>query len=218
MISFLRKGAPPAPAWHPDFRDTTTLPDVKVIRTSFFINGISIFILLAAALFLAVQEFGRHALEGEVRMLEGRIEESSARNAEVLKLEKAFKEEERTINEAIVYLDGSLDLSAFLIALAETLHPNMTFTGIRYQDAAGRGEKPKKQILISGLIWAEPDAATSIVTNYLGAFHEDPFLAARVDEALSTSLVPTPEGDKMSFGIQLLLKNELGETVKEETK
>lgn len=219
-MSFLRKTPPSAPAWHADFRDTSSLPDVKVIRTSFFINGISVFVLLAAALFLAVQEFKRHALEGEIALLEEKIQDNHARNEQVLKLDQAFQTEGRTINEAVAYIDGSLDLSAFLTALSQTLHPNMTFTTVLYQNAGGgRGaDVTKKQVLISGSIRAEPDAATTVVTEYLNAFHQHPFLAERVEEAVPTSLVPTPEGDKMTFGIQLLLKSQKAEVAKEENK
>lgn len=218
MISLLRKPPPEVSAWHPDFRDPTSLPDVKVVRTSFFVNGVSVFIMLLVAMLLTVQEFGRHAVRTEIRTLEERIQEHGARNEQVLKQDSAFKQEERTINDALAYIDGSLDLSTLLIALAETLHPDMTFTTIRYQSAGGPGSVSGKQILISGSIWAEPDAAASVVTEYLNAFHENPYLAERVEQAVPTSLVPTPEGDKMAFGIQLNLKRGKAAAAKEEKK
>ena len=46
MLSLLKKksdaAAPAVPAWHPNFRDYEKLPDVKVVRTAFFINAAAI--------------------------------------------------------------------------------------------------------------------------------------------------------------------------------
>lgn len=202
----IRRNTPaPDPAWHYDFRDMTALPDVKVVRTSFFINGISVFVLLVVALYLAVQEFKRHTLKEEMDGLRTKIEENSSRNAEVLKLHGAFKAEERYINGVFNYLDGSLELSSLLVALADALHEEMVFTTIRYQNRNIRGDGGGKELVVQGTIRATPDAAASVVTDYVDSLVGNPFLAGRVKEAVPTSLVPTPEGDKMSFGIRVIL-------------
>ena len=44
MLSLLKKKPDAAaanltPAWHPNFRNFERLPDTKVVRTTFFING-----------------------------------------------------------------------------------------------------------------------------------------------------------------------------------
>ena len=49
MLSLLKKKteASPAsllPSWHPNFRRFEALPDIKPVRTAFFVNGIAAFI------------------------------------------------------------------------------------------------------------------------------------------------------------------------------
>ena len=62
MLSLLKKKkkpdaaaseAPQVPAWHPNFRNYQQLPDIKVVRTAFFVNGAAVFVALGLA--VAVQ-------------------------------------------------------------------------------------------------------------------------------------------------------------------
>ena len=53
MLSLLKKkseaaAAPTVPAWHPNFRNYEKLPDLKVVRTAFFVNGAAIFMIDSA--------------------------------------------------------------------------------------------------------------------------------------------------------------------------
>lgn len=201
-----RKKAPPAiPAWHPDFRDPTSLPDMKVVRTSFFINGLGVLLFLAAAVLLGFQEVKRFSLQAETRLLEAKIQEHKDRNDRVVKLDSEFKSQERLIKEVSNYLDQSLELSTLFIALANTLHSGMTFSTIRFQDETDRGKTTARSLLLNGSITATPDIAATTITEYLDVFQEDPFLSSLVGEAVPTALVPAPEGNKMAFGIRLRL-------------
>lgn len=215
MKRFMSKKPEPQLEWHVDFRDEESLPDVKPVRTSFFINGVSILVLTIVTLFLAVKEFQRHMIHEEIVAIQEKIAENSARNKEVLRLDSAFKSEARYINGVVDYLNGSLELSSLLVALADTLHPEMSFTSIRYQDRGGR-EGEGKELVINGTITARPDAAASVVTQYVDALQEDPFLSGRIKEAAPTALVPTQDGDKMAFGIQIVLQGNQKEGAKKE--
>lgn len=213
MKSFRKKSAPVMPAWHPDFRSKDKLPDVKAVRTSFFINGASVLLLLILAISLAIQEFRQFNLENDIQLLEAKIAEQTPRNTEVLQMNNRFVAHQRLINEVVGYLDGSMELSGFLVALGETLHPEMTLSNIRYQGTGGRATGAG-QITITGSIFATPEAAAGVITDYLNVFHENPFLAGMVGEAEPSSLVPTPEGDRMAFGIRLMLIDETDEKAK----
>jgi hypothetical protein len=206
MNAFRKKAPPPAPAWHPDFRDPANLPDVKPVRTAFFVNGAAVLVMAIAALFLAFKEYGRHNLRADIQVLEQTLRENGTRNNQVLGLNRSFQAEERYILEVADYLDKSVEVSELLMALSETLHPSMAFSLIRYQDVTERGQVVGRQLVLNGAIRATPDEAASAITDYLNIFHQQPFLMGLVAEAIPTSLVPAPEGDRMAFGIQLTLK------------
>ena len=44
--------APEAPAWHPNLRIASSLPDTKVVRTAFFVNGATMLVAIALLLVL----------------------------------------------------------------------------------------------------------------------------------------------------------------------
>ena len=39
------------PAWHPNFRNFEKLPDIKVVRTAFFVNGAALFLAVALLIY-----------------------------------------------------------------------------------------------------------------------------------------------------------------------
>lgn len=216
MKSFRNRTPTPSAPWHPDFRDREALPDVKAVRTSFFINGVSILLLVLVGYFLGFQEYKQRTLQSDINALEGKIAEHQSRNEEVLRLNRSFLTNQRLINEVADYLGDSLELSELLVALGESLHPNIALSSIRLQGGSQRDSAGERQILISGSIRAAPEAAASAITEYLNIFHENPFLNQRVTDAVSTSLVPTPEGDTMAFGIRMKVQNQAAK--KEDSK
>jgi hypothetical protein len=65
MVSTKRTMAPPqtkksdaalvVPAWHPNLRIVEQLPDTKVVRTAFFVNGAAMLVAIALALYLGTR-------------------------------------------------------------------------------------------------------------------------------------------------------------------
>src|SRR5258708_33520583 len=71
MLPFLKKkseaaAAPTVPAWHPNFRNYEKLPDIKVVRTAFFVNAGAITITLALLTYFGFQEWQLHTLKTQV--------------------------------------------------------------------------------------------------------------------------------------------------------
>lgn len=218
MKRLLKKEITPPTPWHPDFRDQNSLPDVKVVRTSFFVNGVSVLVLMGFLLMAGTQELERHGLAAEIQTLEERIESNRKRNSEVLRLHSAFQKEERFITEVTDYLEDSLDLSRFLVALGHSIPSGMKITSLTYQDASTRMKTVEKEMLISGSIEGARDRAASVVTQYLNVFAVDPLFAEIVERAVSTSMVPMEKEDQMAFAIRLTMKGPDAEEEEEKGK
>jgi len=201
-----RRNPEPMPAWHLDFRNLETLPDVKVERTSFFIHVGAVLFLMAALVFLGMQEWHRRSLRFEIGGLEEKIAANQNRNKEVLRLHGEFQKEEKTISAVLDHVESSPELSNLLLAFASALPAEMRFNAIRYRERKG-GDPGGQELTIQGEILATPDDAATILTGYVSSFQEIPFLGERVAEAVPTSLVASPEGKELSFGIQVTLQN-----------
>ncbi len=206
MKKILKK-QPPAPIpWHPDFRDLTTLPDVKIVRTSFFVNGISVLVLIGLLMLVGYHELERHGVKEEIENLEAQIAKNKARNTEVLRMHNEFRKEARMIEEVSQFVEGSFDFSTFFATLGDSMLPGMKISTVTYQDAGTRNKTPVKELQINGSIVGARDMAASIVTEYVNGFTEHPYFSTVVESAVPTSLVPTQEGDMMAFGIRLTMK------------
>ena len=69
MLPLLKKktkaasSAPQMPAWHPSFRNYERLPDIKVVRTVFFVNAVAIGSVLLSFAWVLKVLFTAGALE-----------------------------------------------------------------------------------------------------------------------------------------------------------
>src|SRR5690349_25124389 len=110
MLSLLKKSdAPPPvqPFWHPDFRSREKLPDIKVVRTAFFINGPAIFVVLALGLYLGYQEVQLHSLNKQIADTEARIARDKKPSEQFVAPYKKFVPEEARINEVNTFVKSS---------------------------------------------------------------------------------------------------------------
>ncbi|HUR59026.1 MAG TPA: hypothetical protein VM029_15030, partial [Opitutaceae bacterium] len=78
MLSLLKKkseaaAAPTVPAWHPNFRNYEKLPDIKVVRTAFFVNGAAIFLALSLVTYFGFKEWQLHVLQGQIAAADKQI-------------------------------------------------------------------------------------------------------------------------------------------------
>src|SRR3954462_112783 len=99
MLSLLKKksdaaAAPQVPPWHPNFRNYEKLPDIKVVRTAFFVNVAAITIALAAAIFFGLKEWQLHVLRGQIAVRQGQIDRDKKGSDQAIALFKKFQAEE----------------------------------------------------------------------------------------------------------------------------
>lgn len=135
MLSLLKKksdaaAAPAVPNWHPNFRNYEKLPDIKVVRTAFFVNGATIFIALALALFVAFKEVQLNGVKGQVAEEERKIEKSKGRSESAVRLFKKFQGEEARVKEVDAFIKSKPLVSALLLRLGETLPANVAIDNI----------------------------------------------------------------------------------------
>ncbi len=111
------------PNWHPDFRNSDALPDIKVIRTDFFVNILSVTIALALFFYLIYNEYGGYALGSEITELESKINAKSSENSKNLNFSSKFDNVSKKVRELEEFVDSPINPSDFLSYLGETLPP-----------------------------------------------------------------------------------------------
>ncbi len=111
--------------WHPDFRDVRKLPDVKVVRTAFFINGA---LTVAAVLLggtLAFRAWQVREVAGKIAEEERQIARDRPLSEAALKQYQAFREDHARVEEVAAFLAVRPSVPALLRRLGETMPPDL---------------------------------------------------------------------------------------------
>src|SRR5438552_6654267 len=104
MLSFLKKKSDVADAaqvapWHPNFRNYEKLPDIKVVRTAFFVNGTAIALVVALATYFGIKEWQLHGLNTQIADWQRQIDRDKKESELAIAQFKKFQVEEARINE-----------------------------------------------------------------------------------------------------------------------
>ncbi len=159
------------PAWHPNFRNVDTLPDIKAIRTDFVVNyGI---ILLAAGLlvFFLKNEFSIMAVGRDINDFETKISENTGINNNNLKLSGEFGALSKELTELADFTNVPVKPSELLLGFTDIKPDEMLLQSISYATQTvkleGRKTAPGKLISIRCAVNGSPAAVTQLVTEFV---------------------------------------------------
>lgn len=139
MLSALKKSSDKSsasivPAWHPNFRNFDQLPDTKVVRTTFFINGAAILVATTLAIYVAYCEVELSAVKSDIAAAQQIIDANKTPSDQAVVLFKKFQEQERKIQELQQFLSVSkLTVSDFLLQLGSSLPSTVVLTSVDYR-------------------------------------------------------------------------------------
>ena len=164
MLSSLKKPSDKAsavtvPAWHPNFRNFERLPDTKVVRTSFFVNGVAVVIALMLVVYTIYREYNSHELRSQTAYWDRESAVKKPASDQAIALYKKFQEEEKQVFALRDFKAGTrLVMTDFLLSLGETLPRGVTLSSFDYK-ASG--------VSLRGNIAGSPDEASGQAAAYL---------------------------------------------------
>lgn len=170
-------------SWRPDFRDTYTLPDTKVIRTGFLINFIAISITLLVLALYVIKEYSLQSLTSQVRQLEIQVADNTSSNRSILDANKRFKQSASIMEEVVAFDTQLLDFPLFLKELSLVLPDRVVLSSIEMKSLLGGEAKVKSPFMrvdLSGRILGSADLTPSqVLSNFQDALRELPSVKAR---------------------------------------
>jgi len=182
------------PAWHLDFRNSDGLPDVKPIRTSFFINGIAAVLVAGIALYFANQELKLYNLRSDVAQLEQQIASDTGPSREAVAKFQKFRTEEKKLNEVVDFVDRRIDPSDFLLRLGEILPENIIVEVVDLREGI---------FTLGGTVSGTPDEASGYASGLVELLNGDEILGPLFEDASLTSLVRNPSTGLLNMEIRL---------------
>ena len=176
------------PYWRPDFKIQSTLPDIKVVRTDFIINCITVAVALIALFSLLQQEYRAHALRNSVAVLEGRINASKAANQSNLKRSERFQKSAQSVVELQRFYRAPFVAHELLAGLASLKPEGLTLSRATFSESVDKKKKgaPKMAYAIK-LVGAVEDLP--VLSDFKGALQSSPALEVEgfitaVDESM----------------------------------
>jgi Tfp pilus assembly protein PilN len=182
------------PNWHPNFRVTDQLPDLKVVRTDFFVNIATASIAIICVLFLGIREYRATSIQNSISSWEQQIEEDGARNRAYLKMSADFEQGGKKVEEVNRFVTQDIVASSLLIALSKSIPGEIVFTNISLSE---------KRVNLFGSIRGSSEEASNNLTEYLDVLRENSDIGPHCEDISLTSLHRDEKGSGLQFEITL---------------
>lgn len=184
MRSILKKSNDAAdklamPAWHPNFRDAERLPDTKVVRTSFFINGAAVLVTVCLLLSTLYREYTLWSLDNQIEATKHEIEVNRPVSAKAIAQFKVFQAEEQKVLDLKEFMGSPINVADFMVHLGETMPENITLTQI--------DSKPSG-VVLRGIVRGAPERASGEASAYVEQLRKDPTVGGIFKQILLTNV------------------------------
>ena len=214
MLSLLKKkkkpedaaaSAPQVPAWHPNFRNYQQLPDIKVVRTAFFVNGIAAFIALGLLVFLGKREYELHSLRSQIASYQAQIDRDTPGSNQAKALFVKFQEQEKRIKEVEAFTKSKPSVSEILLRLGETRPKNIALDAIEVRAPESNPAVPPMIVLV-GSVRGTSELASGEAAAYQDLLKNDPILGPKLDDVAVTNSTRDAGTGRLKIEINMKFK------------
>ena len=120
--------------WRPDFRDRQSLPDIKTVRTTFFISAIAVTIAVMSVMHVGFQEYTIYSLGKKIEEGKAEIAARQALHVKAIRMNNLFLAQENRIDEINTFEEKQLAASDLILDSGKSLSPGMSLLSIDYVD------------------------------------------------------------------------------------
>ena len=120
--------------WRPDFRDRQSLPDIKTVRTTFFISAIAVTIALMSVMHVGFQEYTIYSLGKKIEDGKAEIAARQGLHVKAIRMNNLFLAQENRIDEINTFEEKQLAASDLILDSGKSLSPRMSLLSIDYID------------------------------------------------------------------------------------
>lgn len=201
MLSLLKKkseaaAAPSVSRWHPDFRVLGKLPDIKVVRTAFFINGAAALVVIALATYLGYGEWQLRALRAQMAEADTLIARHKPLSVQAVAQFKKFQAEEARIKEVDAFVSARPPLSGLLLHLSDIFPANLALDNLEWRETG---------LLLRFSVKGAPDVASGYATAFRDQLAADKVLSY-FGEPTIANLATNPTTGRLVVEIMLPAK------------
>lgn len=196
--------------WHQDFRNTEALPDIKVIRTRFFVNLVAFVIPLFVATIWLQKEFSLDSLRSDIARLEEKKAAMQASNSKLIGLSRDFVKESAKIKSLDDYYYNLFPVSEYLAALSQYVSEEMVFSSVELKKAnriEGNDVVDIWQSNVSGFVEHGNTGAITAVNTLVENISKDELLLPVLDDAFLDNLSRDQNTDTLNFVVSITMSD-----------
>ncbi|OIQ90007.1 hypothetical protein GALL_280970 [mine drainage metagenome] len=186
-----------SPRWHPNFRNYERLPDIKAVRTVFFVNALAISVAVALLAYVVFREYSIHTIRNQIALADQDIARNRVLSEHGVRLFREFQQEQKKVDVVSAYLHSRPTLSPVVIHIAQTLPKNIALTYVEMRDSG---------MILRGVVRGAPELASGIASAYVDQLHADRALATEFGNVDLTNLNKNPQDGRLNFELFLKLK------------
>jgi hypothetical protein len=145
------------PSWHPNLRNLAELPDTKVVRTAFFVNGAAMLIAISAALYFGYGEWKLFEVNKQIAAWQHDIDRDRRESEAAVALYGQFKNEDAKVDEVANFVASKPAISVIILRLTAITGKRIAFDELNFNDTG---------ITIRATVKGAPDRASGDVSAY----------------------------------------------------
>lgn len=183
------------PAWHPNFRNFDQLPDIKVVRTTFFINGVAILLASILLIYAVYREIELTTLKSDTEAARNYSTSNKGASDHAVTLYRKFQAEEKKVQELQQFLAGAkISVSELLLELGGSLPEAVKLSNVDYR-APG--------VTIRGGIQASSEEGAGIAVKYVEDLKKNSYFSKYFTSIKLISILRDPGTGQIRFEIAL---------------
>jgi hypothetical protein len=183
------------PSWHPSFRNYERLPDIKVVRTVFFVNAVAITVALAMFTVFIFKEYHLHSLRRQVADVRAQGDRDRRGSDQAIALFKKFQGEEKKILEIDAFLKSRPQLSDLLLQIGQSLPKTIALNSLDLRES---------NLVMRGSVRGASELASGDFSNYAEQLRGNKDLKVLFDTVTQGDVGRSPQTGRLGF--ELILK------------
>ena len=181
-------------AWRPDFRNRDSLPDIKTVRTSFFLSALALTLATMSLMHVGFYEFTIYSFSKKIEKGKTEVSAQQGLHAKAIGMNNRFIESERRIDEINTFIEGQMIGSDLLLDVGGNLMPGMSLSGVEFKE---------DRTVLHGYVEAS-EQTDSLLREYMERLREVDSIKGRYSEITQVSVERQEGSDQMKFHLEAI--------------
>jgi len=185
--------------WRPDFRDASSLPDVKRVRTSFFVSALALSLALMSLIQVGFHEYSIRSVESQIETVNAEIASRQGVHAKAIGMNNQFIEKVKRIDEINAFESDQMIASNILLDVGKSLMPGMSLLSVEFNET---------KTVLHGLVEASGET-DSLLKQYMEKLKNIQLLSERYDEFTQVSVTRQAGTNQVKFHLEATQSGDL---------